>query len=306
MPHDPALPLQRGLAMSDQPFRPKASEMPGQQLPYPAKQSEMDPQPATDLRFYKPAGKLVGQRAIITGGDSGIGRAVALAFALEGADVAIVYNVNDDDAATTRQLIADRAPARTCLTIKADVRNRTECFAAVDHVVGKFGQLDVLVNNAAFQVADEKFEDAKEEDIRRAFDTNILGYMWMAQAALRHLKDGSCIVNTGSIVGLVGIPILIPYACTKAAIHAFTKSLALNLGERNIRVNAVVPGPVWTPNIPGTMPRSEVNNFGHEVALKRPGQPEELAPAYVFLASQDASFVTGALYEVTGGRLSPG
>ncbi len=293
--------------MSDAaPFRPKSSDIPGQQLPYPAKQSDVDPPPATDLRSYKPAGKLAGKRAVITGGDSGIGRAVALAFALEGADVAVVYNENDADARDTAGLVAARAPGRTCLTIKADVRSRQECFDTVDHVVQKFGGLDVLVNNAAFQKADAKFEDATEADVRRAFDTNILGYMWMAQAALRHLKAGDCIVNTGSIVGLVGIPILIPYAASKAAIHAFTKSLALNLGPRDIRVNAVVPGPVWTPNIPGTMPRSEVRNFGHEVALGRPGQPEELAPAYVFLASQDASFVTGALYEVTGGRLSPG
>jgi NAD(P)-dependent dehydrogenase (short-subunit alcohol dehydrogenase family) len=153
-------------------------------------------------------------------------------------------------------------------------------------------------------MAQEKFEDIPDAQIRRTFDTNIMGYMWMAQAAIPHLQSGDCIINTGSVVGLVGIPLLVDYACTKAGIHALTKSLALYLGERNIRVNCVVPGPVWTPNIPGTMPLNEIEKFGHEVALKRPGQPEELAPAYVLLASQDGSFMTGALVHVTGGKLS--
>ena len=248
---------------------------------------------------------LEGKKAIITGGDSGIGRAVALAFALEGADVAVFYNENESDANDTRKLVERRAPGRACLPIKADVRSRDACFAAVDKVAKELDGLNVLVNNAAYQKANKRFEDVTEEEIRRTFETNIMGYMFMAQAALKHLQPGDAIINTGSIVGLVGLGILIPYTSTKGAIHAFTKSLALNLGERNIRVNAVVPGPVWTPNIPGTMPAEDVENFGHEVALKRPGQPDELAPVYVFLASEDSSFVTGALYEVTGGRLSP-
>jgi NAD(P)-dependent dehydrogenase (short-subunit alcohol dehydrogenase family) len=184
------------------------------------------------------------------------------------------------------------------------VRDREQAFQAVRLVQAELGGLNILVNNAAFQMAQEKFEDITEAQIRRTFDTNILGYMWMAQAVIPHLKDGDCIINTGSIVGIVGIPLLVDYACTKASIHALTKSLALYLGERNIRVNCVVPGPVWTPNIPGTMPLDEIEKFGHEVALKRPGQPEELAPAYVLLASQDGSFMTGALVHVTGGKLS--
>jgi NAD(P)-dependent dehydrogenase (short-subunit alcohol dehydrogenase family) len=285
--------------------RPMSKEIRGEKLPYPAKQSDMKRVPQTELQGYKPAGKLEGKKTIITGGDSGIGRAVALAFALEGADVAVFYNVNDGDANETRKLIERRAPARTCLPIKVDVRSRDDCFAAVDRVANELGGLNVLVNNAAYQKSNERFEDVTEEEIRRTFETNIIGYMFMAQAALKHLQPGDAIINTGSIVGLVGLGILIPYTSTKGAIHAFTKSLALNLGERNIRVNAVVPGPVWTPNIPGTMPIEEVENFGHEVALKRPGQPDELGPVYVFLASEDSSFVTGALYEVTGGRLSP-
>jgi NAD(P)-dependent dehydrogenase (short-subunit alcohol dehydrogenase family) len=161
-----------------------------------------------------------------------------------------------------------------------------------------------LINNAAFQKTEERLEDISEETLRRTFETNIFGYFFMAQASLPHLHDGDAIVNTGSIVGLTGHPLLLDYTSTKGAIHAFTKSLALQLGKRNIRVNAVIPGPVWTPNIPGTMPKEAVENFGHEVALARPGQPEELAPAYVLLASGDGSFITGALLEVTGGRLS--
>jgi len=160
------------------------------------------------------------------------------------------------------------------------------------------------VNNAAFQEVQTKLEDISEEQLRRTFETNIFGYFFMAQAALKHLKSGDAIVNTGSIVGMTGIEILVDYSSTKGAVHSFTKSLALQLGPKNIRVNAVVPGPVWTPNIPGTMPKDEVENFGHEVALARPGQPEELAPAYVLLASDDGSFITGSLIEVTGGRLS--
>jgi len=282
--------------------RPTAAEIHGQKLPYPAKQSEMVPAPDSDLSNYAPAGKLAGKVALITGADSGIGRAVAIAYAMEGADVAIVYNENDDDARTTRGMV--EATGRRCLVIKADVRVADECRGAVARTVRELGGLNVLVNNAAYQMAQARFEDITEEQWDRTFRTNIYGYFFMAQAALPHLEDGDAIINTGSIVGLTGLAILVDYTATKGAIHAFTKSLALYLGERNIRVNCVVPGPVWTPNIPGTMPIEEVENFGHEVALGRPGQPEELAPAYVLLASSDGSFITGSLIHVTGGRLS--
>jgi NAD(P)-dependent dehydrogenase (short-subunit alcohol dehydrogenase family) len=174
----------------------------------------------------------------------------------------------------------------------------------VRDTVAAYGRLDVLVNNAAYQRARERFEDITEEDLRRTFETNIYGYVFMAQAALPHLGEGAAIVNTGSIVGLVGHPKLVDYTASKGAIHAFTKSLALQLGPRGIRVNCVVPGPVWTPNIPGTMPVEDVENFGHEVALGRPGQPEELAAAFVFFACEDSSFATGSLLEVTGGKTS--
>jgi NAD(P)-dependent dehydrogenase (short-subunit alcohol dehydrogenase family) len=273
-----------------------------QKLPYPAKQSDMKLQPGMSFAAYRAANKLGGKIALITGADSGIGRAVAVAFALEGADVAVLYNENDADAQETQRLV--EAQQRKCLLLRLDVRDPEQCRQAVRRTRAELGGLNILVNNAAYQMAQEKFEDISEEQIRRTFDTNILGYIWMAQAALPHLVSGDCIINTGSIVGLTGNPLLIDYTATKSAIHAFTKSLATHLGERNIRVNCVVPGPVWTPNIPATMPLEEVEKFGYEVALQRPGQPEELAPAYVLLASQDGSFMTGSLVHVTGGKLS--
>lgn len=282
--------------------RPPASAFHGQQLPYPAKQSEMDPQPDSDLSNYRAAGKLTGKVALITGGDSGIGRAVAIAFSMEGAKIAIVYNENDGDAATTKAMV--EANGGECLVLKHDVRSSAECKAAVAETVARYGGLNILVNNAAFQHVEQRFEDITEANWRRTFETNIFGYFFMAQATVPHLGKGDAIVNTGSIVGMTGLALLIDYTSSKGAIHSFTKSLALSLGDRGIRVNCVVPGPVWTPNIPGTMPANEVENFGHEVILKRPGQPEELAPAYVLLASSDGSFITGALLEVTGGRLA--
>ncbi|WP_375418560.1 SDR family oxidoreductase [uncultured Hymenobacter sp.] len=286
------------------PKRPTAADFKAaaERLPYPARQADMKLQPATELNNYRAAGKLTGKVALITGGDSGIGRAVALAFAKEGADVAVLFNENVEDAQETQRLVEQEK--RRCLLLQLDVREREQCKQAVRRTLAELGGLNILVNNAAYQMAQEKFEDISEEQIRRTFDTNILGYIWLAQAAIPHLQKGDSIINTGSIVGITGIPILVDYSASKAAIHALTKSLALYLGERGIRVNCVVPGPVWTPNIPATMPLEEIEKFGHEVALKRPGQPEELAPAYVLLASQDGSFMTGSLVHVTGGKLS--
>lgn len=279
-----------------------ASEIKGQKLNYPAKQSDMNQQPDSDLSNYLPANKLAGKVAIITGGDSGIGRAVAIAFGMEGANIAIVYNENDSDAEETKRLVEEKGGK--CLIVKTDIRRREACFDAVKKTLDAFGKVNILINNAAFQKTHDRLEDLREEDLYRTFETNIFAYIFMAQAVLPHLHENDAIVNTGSIVGLTGHPILVDYTSSKGAIHSFTKSLALQLGKRKIRVNAVIPGPVWTPNIPGTMPFEEVENFGHEVALERPGQPEELAPAYVLLASSDGSFITGSLLEVTGGRLS--
>ena len=281
---------------------PTAKDMKGQKQPYPAKQYAMDPQPDTSFSEYKGAGKLQDKVALITGGDSGIGRAVAVCFCIEGARVAILYNENDEDAQETKRLCEERGSQ--CLLIKKDVRQSADCKAAVAAVLEEYGSLNILVNNAAYQMAQKDFMDITEEQLRRTFETNIFGYFFMAQAALPYLEKGDAIINTGSIVGMTGIPILVDYSATKGAIHAFTRSLAQTLGEKGIRVNCVVPGPVWTPNIPGTMPIEEIENFGHEVALKRPGQPEELAPAYVLLASCDGSFMTGSLIQVTGGKLS--
>ena len=232
--------------------RPTAAEIEGEKLPYPASQEDMKQAPQSDLSNYRAADKLKDKVALITGGDSGIGRAVAIAFAMEGADVAILYNVNDSDAEVTKSAVEKQG--RRCLTIKGDVRDAQSCRDAVEQTVNELGGLNILVNNAHFQMAQPTFDDLSEEQFRRTVETNIFGYFYMAKAACKYLQGGDCIINTGSIVGLSGHPMLIDYTMTKAAAHAMTKSLALALGEKNIRVNCVVPGPVWTPNIPGTMP----------------------------------------------------
>ena len=289
-------------SMSNQERRPTPDEIPAQKLPYPAKQSDMVPAPDSDLSNYRPANKLEGKVALITGGDSGIGRAVAIAYAMEGADVAILYNENDSDAETTKSLVEERG--RKCLVLKFDVRDYDNCQAAVDKTVSEFGKLNILVNNAAYQMTQKKFEDISIEQFRRTMETNVFGYFYMAKAALPHLKEGDVIINTGSIVGKIGKDMLVDYAASKGAVHTFTKSLALNLAERKIRVNSVVPGPVWTPNIPATMPKEKVGSYDTDVAMNRAAQPEELAPAYVFMAAEDSSFVTGALLDVAGGQTS--
>jgi len=281
---------------------PKSSEFKGQKQPYPASQEAMSPLPDISFSEYKPAGKLKDKCALITGADSGIGRAIAIAFVMEGAKVAVLYNERDDDAGVTKKLCEERGG--TCHLIKADVRSKADCERAVSEAKAQLGGLNILVNNAAYQQAQKDFLEISEEQLRRTFETNIFGYFFMAQAAVPHLQEGDTIICTGSIVGKTGIPILIDYSATKGAIHSFVRSLAQALAEKGIRVNGVIPGPVWTPNIPGTMPIEEVENFGHEVAMQRPGQPEELAPAYVFLASTDSSFMTGSMIEVTGGKLS--
>lgn len=288
--------------MKTQERRPTPDEIPGQKLEYPAKQSDMTPQPDSDLSNYRPADKLKDKVALITGGDSGIGRAVAIAYAMEGAKVAILYNENDEDAETTQSMVAKRGGK--CLTLKFDVREFEACQTAVNETVEHFGQLNILVNNAAYQMTQQKIEDITIEQFRRTMETNVFGYFYMVKAALPHLSEGDVIINTGSIVGKVGKDMLIDYATSKGAVHTFTKSLALNLAERNIRVNSVVPGPVWTPNIPATMPKEKVDNYDTDAAMKRAGQPEELAPAYVYFAAEDSSFVTGALLDIAGGMTS--
>ena len=281
--------------------RPGPDEIHAQDLAYPASQADLDPPPDSDLSNYSPADKLRGQVALVTGGDSGIGRAVAMAFAMEGADVAILNNVRMDDAAETQRLV--EAKGGRCLTIQADVRNMDDCERAVEATVEAYGRLDVLVNNAAYQMMQRDLADVTLEQFRRTVETNLFGTFHMVKAAMPHLETGARIINTGSIIGMTGKKFLVDYTASKGGIHTLTKSLALNLADRGIRVNAVVPGPVWTPNIPATMTDDMVEGYDSANALGRAGQPEELAPAFVFLAAEDSSFVTGALLEVTGGQL---
>jgi len=280
------------------------SPMPAQHQPKPGKEAELDPRPRYEAPLYAGAGKLKEKVALITGGDSGIGRAVAVLFAREGADVAFTYLKEEkQDAEETRQAI--EAEGQRAHAMVGDVRDPKVCKKLVEQTVQKLGRLDILVNNAAFQQHQETLEDVTEEQWDRTFRTNIYGYFHMTKAALPHLEEGSAIVNTGSITGLEGSKQLLDYASTKGAIHAFTKSLAQNLVERGIRVNCVAPGPVWTPLNPADKEAEDVAKFGADTPLKRPAQPEEIAPAYVYFASEiDSSYVTGEVLTLLGGETS--
>jgi NAD(P)-dependent dehydrogenase (short-subunit alcohol dehydrogenase family) len=268
----------------------------------PGLESQIEPRPLYEGAAYRPAGKLTGKVALITGGDSGIGRAVATFYAREGADVAIVYlPVEQSDAEDTRQAV--QAEGRRCLLIPGDVGDSAFCAKAVERTVRELGALDVLVNNAAYQHHRDSLEEISDDQLDRTFRTNIFGYFYMARAALRHLKEGSAIVNCGSITGLEGSPKIIDYASTKGAIHAFTKSLAQNLVERKIRVNCVSPGPVWTPLNVADKKASEAAKHGEDEPYGRPAQPEEVAPAFVFFASNaDSSYITGEILTLLGGK----
>jgi len=282
----------------DQPKSP----MPAQKQPKPGIEAKMDPKPEFLAPLYKGSGKLEGKAAIITGGDSGIGRSVAVLYAREGADVAIVYLPEEEvDAKETAKHVENEG--RKCLLIPGDVKDSKFCEKAIEKTVKEFGRLDVLVNNAAFQQHQKSPEDITDEQFEKTFRTNIFGYFYMARAALKHLKKGSAIVNCGSITGLEGNKELLDYSATKGAIHAFTKSLAQQLAERNIRVNCVSPGPIWTPlNVSDKEPK-EVAKHGADTPMKRPGQPEEVAPAFVFFASDaDSSYITGEILTLLGGE----
>ncbi|HEY0375690.1 MAG TPA: SDR family oxidoreductase [Pyrinomonadaceae bacterium] len=282
------------------------SPMPAQHQEKPGLESKVTPQPEYEAPLYKGSGKLEGKAALITGGDSGIGRAVAVLYAREGADVSVVYLPEEqEDAEETQRAV--EAEGRRALLIPGDVKYADFCREAVERTVEEFGKLDVLVNNAAFQQHQKQLEDISEEQWDRTFRTNIYGYFYMAKAALAHLKKGDSIVNCGSITGLEGSKELLDYSATKGAIHAFTKSLAQNLVERGIRVNCVAPGPVWTPLNVADKEAGEVAEHGADAPMKRPAQPEEIAPAFVFFASEaDSSYVTGEVLTLLGGDTTAG
>ena len=279
---------------------------PPQHQPRPGLEAKMVPRPRYESPKYAGSGKLAGRVALITGGDSGIGRAVAVLYAREGANVAIVYLADEEiDAQETKRAV--EAEGRRCLLLPGDVSNSTFCDAAVDQVAATLGGLDILVNNAAFQKHQPHLADLTDEQLHKTFATNIFGYFYMARAALRYLPAGSAIVNTGSITGLEGSKQLLDYSATKGAIHAFTKSLAQQLVERKIRVNCVAPGPIWTPLNVADKPASKAAKHGSDVPMERPGQPEEVAPAYVFFASNaDSSYITGEVLTLLGGETSAG
>lgn len=277
-----------------------APPFPRQHQMKPGNEAALNPAPLFDAPFYRGSGKLEGMAALITGGDSGIGRAVAVLFAREGADIVICHLRERKDAALTKEYVEKEG--RSCLVIEGDVRERKFCRDAVKKTVKAFGRLDVLVNNAAFQVHARALEDLTEKHFDETLKTNLYGYFFMAQAAAKEMKPGSSIINTGSVTGISGSKHLLDYSMTKGGIHAFTRSLASNLVPQGIRVNAVAPGPVWTPLNPSDKQAGMVAKFGADTPMKRPAQPEEIAPAYVFLASpQCASYITGEILPIIGG-----
>jgi len=273
---------------------------PEQQQAKPGKEAKLEPAPMYEAPFWKGSAKLEGKVALITGGDSGIGRAVAVLFAREGADVAIAHLAEDADAEETQ--VAVKAEGRRAIVIRGNVADRDFCREAVTRTVRELGAIDVLVNNAAFQVHIEDFLDLSPEHFDETIKTNLYGYFYLAQAAAAEMKPGSAIINTGSITGIDGSKELVDYSMTKGGIHAFTRALSGNLLSRGIRVNCVAPGPVWTPLNPSDKEPEKVAHFGEKTPMKRPAQPEEIAPAYVFLASpQCSSYITGEILPIIGG-----
>jgi NAD(P)-dependent dehydrogenase (short-subunit alcohol dehydrogenase family) len=280
-----------------------SEERQGPRQEQPGVEAEMQPKPRSGP-VVASAGKLEGKAALVTGGDSGIGRAVAIAFAREGADVAIAYLEEHVDAEETRRLV--EAEGRRCLSLAGDVGDDAFCKEAVAKTVEAFGRLDVVVNNAAEQHVDTTLEDLSSEQLERTFRTNIFAMFYLTKAALPHLGEGASIINSTSVTAYKGSPGLLDYSSTKGAIVTFTRSLALQLAERGIRVNGVAPGPVWTPLIESTFDEEKIESFGTDVPLGRPGQPQEIAPCYVFLAGSEASYMTGQILHPNGGTVVNG
>ncbi|WMJ76168.1 MULTISPECIES: SDR family oxidoreductase [unclassified Sedimentibacter] len=273
----------------------------GQTQTEPGKESEMNPRPIYDDVNCRGYGRLKGKVAIITGGDSGIGRAVAVAYAKEGCNVAIVYNIADDDANETKMAV--ESYGGTAYLIKGNLRDSNFCNEAVEKTISQFGSLDILVNNAAIQHPQTNFEDITDEQLDDTFRTNIYSMFYLTRSALKYLKEGSSIINTSSVVAFRGSKDLIDYSAAKGAVTSFTRSLSQNLAGRNIRVNQVAPGPIWTPLIPSTFDKSKVGVFGKDTPMKRPGQPAELAEAYVYLATDCSSYMTGQTMHINGGDI---
>lgn len=277
----------------------KKKNPPQKQRRQPGLQTEMMPEPESIRADYRGSGKLDGKVALVTGGDSGIGRSVAVHFAREGADVAIAYLDEDEDARETERLV--RAEGVDCLLLRVDLSKQSNCLKAVERVVKKFGHLDVLVNNHAMQWKRDDADDLTPERLEKTFSTNLFSFFYLVGAAIEHLPEGGAIINSGSVTGVRGNDQLLDYAATKGAIHAMTFSLARKYAERGIRVNAVAPGPIWTPLIPASYDEKKVEEFGTNTPMGRAGQPSECGPAYVFLASADSSYITGQLLHVNGG-----
>ena len=282
----------------------KKLQPPQHQQRQPGREYKMQPRPRAEDKAQRGSGKLRDKVAIITGADSGIGRAVAIAFAKEGADIAVVYLEEQKDAIETRRLVEKHGSE--CLLIKGDAGQEEFCRKAVAQTVKKFGGIDVVVNNAAEQHPQDSIEKITEKQLERTFRTNIFSFFFMTKAAMKHLKKGAAIINTTSVTAYKGSPELLDYSATKGAITAFTRSLSQALADKYIRVNGVAPGPVWTPLIPSTFPAKEVETFGSDVPLGRAGQPEEIAPSYVFLASDDSSYMTGQILHPNGGTIVNG
>jgi NAD(P)-dependent dehydrogenase (short-subunit alcohol dehydrogenase family) len=282
------------------------SKLPAQeQNQQPGIEKEMRPLPESENPNYKGSSKLQGKNAIITGGDSGIGRSVAIAFAKEGANVAIIYLNESNDAEETKQLVEEHG--RRCLLIEGDIGDEAFCKNAVQQTIDELGGLDILVNNAAEQHPKESIMEIDSDQLEKTFRTNVFSMFHLTRSALPHLKEGSAIINTTSITAYQGHPKLLDYSSTKGAITSFTRSLAQQLAEKGIRVNGVAPGPIWTPLIPSTFTAEEVSKHGQDTPMKRPGQPEEVAPAYVYLASHsDSSYVTGQILHINGGKVVNG
>ena len=277
---------------------------PQEQERQPGLETDMVPRPAADERPYRGSGKLEGKAALVTGGDSGIGRAVAILFAREGADVAVGYLDEHDDAEETRRMV--EAEGRRCVLIAGDVGDESFCQEIVRRTVDELGKLDVLVNNAAEQHPQDSLEQISADQLERTFRTNIFSMFFLTKAALPHLGDGSSVINSTSVTAYKGSPQLLDYSSTKGAIVAFTRSLSMSLVEQGIRVNAVAPGPIWTPLIPATFPEDHVESFGQDVPMQRAGQPEEIAPSYVFLACDDSSYISGQVLHPNGGTVVNG